>query len=548
MIRRACGGIARAVARSFVRAAWLVAAISIGACAPSPPRVLVQLVTDYAPVRDFDTITVSHDGAVELREAARDRSFGRAVRVTEIELPSTERTTIWLTLRDGEAVVQAQPRRVVPIAGSTVVVTFLVTRDCAGVTCPDAGDAEAIACIGGRCARPECSPEHPELCPACPGGCATSAIACVDDECRPEGVCFATANDDRCTTGQICVADLGCVDPELPPSDAAVSDAGIDASAPPPNLAFMTSATFAADFGGAAFASATCRARAMAAGLPGNFVALLGTSSSDALPLLDGSRGWIDTAGNAIADQPTEWLDGTMHRPLRRDENGSALPYTFAWLGATPGFTCSDWSSTSSAMSGSIGYSTNAFFRGDVTTCADRAGFVCVQTGHDTAIEEVAQLGRVAFVAADPGDLWTPGGGIASADAACMAAAGRHGLAGSYLAAIATSTMPAFARFSATGLPWVSVSGIPLAATPEGVIASGTGFLDSFFRTAGGNVAPGSPATWAWTGDATTNCGDWMMTTGVGQTGDASSASIRDLLSRFAYDCAGARPLLCLEQ
>jgi hypothetical protein len=212
----------------------LSSCLLLAACAPAPPRLVVQLVTDYAPARDFDSIRVTGPGHDVSVDVLGDRSYGRAVRVAELELASAERVTISLALFLGDTLVQMQPRRVTPIAGSTSFVTFLITRDCAGVMCPDAAEADAIACIGGRCANPECSAEHLELCPSpCPGGCTASPIACVESTCRPEGVCFDEAQDDRCAMGEVCVADEGCRDLSVP-SDAAVvpPDAGADAFTP----------------------------------------------------------------------------------------------------------------------------------------------------------------------------------------------------------------------------------------------------------------------------------------------------------------------------
>jgi hypothetical protein len=235
-------------------AALLLTALPLTSCSPRAPRIAVQLVTDYVPIRDFDAITVSFPGGTQTVAAASDRSYGRAVRVTELELPSADRVMLTLTLLSHDAVVQAQPRTVVPITGETTVTTFLITRDCGGVMCPGASDADAIACVGGLCVDPACSPEHPELCPTCAGGCTASAIACVVNACRPEGVCFASSDDSLCPAGQVCVSDEGCrdlsadagmladasrEDADLPDASVSLVDGGAVDTGPMPDAAVV---------------------------------------------------------------------------------------------------------------------------------------------------------------------------------------------------------------------------------------------------------------------------------------------------------------------
>lgn len=233
--------------RSFALLALL--ALSSFGCAPSAPHVSVQLVTDYVPGRDFDAIQVGLPGHTETVAAVLDRSYGRPVRVAEIEVSSLDRLTVTVALTGGARVVQAQPRRVSPIAGGTVVVTFLITRDCDGVICPGAAEPDAIACVGGRCVSPDCSAEHPERCPACGGGCPASAVSCVENACRPEGVCFAAPRDELCAMGQICDSTLGCRTPATPAPDASMlvdasadasSDAAIDGADAPASLAVLS--------------------------------------------------------------------------------------------------------------------------------------------------------------------------------------------------------------------------------------------------------------------------------------------------------------------
>lgn len=214
------------MSRSFVLAFLFLAGCS---CSSASPHVVVQLVTDYVPGSDFDGIRVAIGDRTETVAAYVDRSYGRATRVTELDLTSSESALMTVALLDGTSVVQMQPRRVVPLATGVTVVTVLITRDCEGVMCPGAGDAAAIACVGGRCINPACTPETPDLCPACEGTCAPSAVACVDTTCRPEGVCFDAPDDTLCEEGEFCAAEDGCIPGVIVPTDGGGIDAGRDA-------------------------------------------------------------------------------------------------------------------------------------------------------------------------------------------------------------------------------------------------------------------------------------------------------------------------------
>ncbi len=200
------------------------------ACAPTTASLEVQLVSDYAPGRDFDAVSTTIDGApsTETAPAATDRSYGRAVRVARFDALAPGRTRVVVELENDGRSVQSQPRIVTLRAGQTSVVTVSISRDCEGVTCP-ADVPSAIACLGGVCVDPECSPEHPELCAtACLPACVPGSIACVTRRCLPEGVCFDETDDTQCGAGEICVADLGCRAPFVAPAD---DDASMDADA-----------------------------------------------------------------------------------------------------------------------------------------------------------------------------------------------------------------------------------------------------------------------------------------------------------------------------
>ncbi len=118
-------------------------------------------------------------------------------------------------LLDGAGGRVAEGRAVVEVAGGTQAVTVVITRDCRDAQCPGAGDsAGAVACLGGRCVDPRCSPERPQYCPAplCTTAvdCAPRA-ACATPRCI-SGTCLYEPNDGACSADMYCNPNRGCVD------------------------------------------------------------------------------------------------------------------------------------------------------------------------------------------------------------------------------------------------------------------------------------------------------------------------------------------------
>ncbi|MEZ4339256.1 MAG: hypothetical protein R3B82_21760 [Sandaracinaceae bacterium] len=184
--------------------------------------LIVQVRTDLTPVREFDLARVVIEGSA-LRDvvtpAVDQRAWGQGARVAELTdlAPGSYRLTVRLERADGTVIV-SRPARV-ELAGGLETVTVLLTRDCAGVVCPDDGDPEATACLAGRCVVDECTEEDPGTCDV---ECASvadcghlSAPPCGSVECTPSGSCFVSPRHVDCGEGQVC-------DPRL---DACVSEA-----------------------------------------------------------------------------------------------------------------------------------------------------------------------------------------------------------------------------------------------------------------------------------------------------------------------------------
>jgi hypothetical protein len=104
---------------------------------------------------------------------------------------------------------------------STYSLTVILTRDCAGIVCPEVGgDPSLTSCVAGACASATCSPLHPEACaaPDCRlGSDCVPTSACVHPVCD-QGTCLMVGRDSDCEPGLRCDPTLGCVLPsgELP--------------------------------------------------------------------------------------------------------------------------------------------------------------------------------------------------------------------------------------------------------------------------------------------------------------------------------------------
>ncbi len=328
------------------------------------------------------------------------------------------------------------------------------------------------------------------------------------------------------------------------PGDGGPLDA--DGSAVTANRAFFLAADIPGDFGGRADADGLCSTEATAAGLDGEFIALLWTDDATPSDPLAGSRGWVDVAGLPLVDTPSQWTDTTMFHPLRRDARGAALDLEFAWFGGTSALQrCGNWaSSTMAGSTANTGGATGPL--GTTTACTARLGLFCAERGRNTMLAPTRDpTGRVAFVTAGN---WSPGAGRADADAFCADEARIAGLSGSFLALLLTSTEGHFDRFDTGGPTWVRTDGIPLAPTAADVAGPLPDWLDTFITlTADGGVRDSFDP---WTGSAGAHCNDWTsnLATDMGTLGDHTSAFRARMLDVFDATCDIAHPLYCFEE
>lgn len=337
-------------------------------------------------------------------------------------------------------------------------------------------------------------------------------------------------------------------------------DASPDARAFTTNIVFLSKRQSSGAFGGLDGGDGICREEAADAGLPGDFVAYLSGGGVDAIERLAGSRGWVRPDGRPVTDTTADLAAGKIVFPPILSAWGARLNNLSAWTGSAPdgtlspeGFTCSDWTSSSSSENGIVGQS----FAGDTTvsslgggSCADPRPLYCMSVGKNVAISAPPQVpGRRAFVTVGK---WPNGGGLAGADAFCQAEAGT--LPGTFRALLAGVGTSAASRFDTSGLPWVRADGLALSATaatffterdlPIQFSADGlTRFGGTTFYWFGAS----SPTA---TGTADTTCTGWTVTTGT-QTemtlGWGVHTAIWGLSTNYACTTAPMH-LVCLQE
>lgn len=210
--------------------------------------LVVQVRTDLTPVLQFDRVetrVVSVEPQLERAAPVDDREWGRGVRVAQFDdLAAGEYRFFVAAMLGDETVVERPVRATIP-AGDPYFVTVLLTRDCAGVECPQ-DDPTALACLGGQCVEETCV-EDPDAEGCAPPECTTDmdcgsmASVCATTSCTSSGTCFDEPNHDLCPAGQVCSVEDGCVPtggmvdggpPDAGPPDAGF-DGGVDAGACP---------------------------------------------------------------------------------------------------------------------------------------------------------------------------------------------------------------------------------------------------------------------------------------------------------------------------
>ncbi len=191
--------------------------VLLAGCGDEATLLLVDVRTDFVVGVEFDRVHVTAmqaDGAARIVDTDADpaASWGRGVRVAEVEGLTKGRVELTVELRRGPLTVAERPI-VVSLSGQTAI-TVPIARSCASVVCPSAGgDPAATACHGGLCVDPRCTEETQEYCgdPACTAAsdCPPPGGACAVAQCSG-GVCLEESDATACGTDEYCDPDVGC--------------------------------------------------------------------------------------------------------------------------------------------------------------------------------------------------------------------------------------------------------------------------------------------------------------------------------------------------
>lgn len=241
----------------------------------------------------------------------------------------------------------------------------------------------------------------------------------------------------------------------------------------PTNIAFVTSTTVTADFGGVAGGDTICQTHAQNAGLPGTYRAWLASSAGPAQSRLGTARGWRRADGLPLADTASSLVgDSRIFYLLVVNERGQRTFATRVWTGTNPdgsasANTCGDWTTqTGNGQVGNGNLASAGWTSDRPVECALAEPLYCFGIDHANPVTAPARPNpsRIVFTSR-PFTLTS--GGVAAADAACAAEAAAASLPGTYRALLSTPTVEANARFASTdGGPWARVDGVVPSATP----------------------------------------------------------------------------------
>jgi hypothetical protein len=271
--------------------------------------------------------------------------------------------------------------------------------------------------------------------------------------------------------------------------------------------------------GGLSGANANCNTLAGAAGVPGKFVAFLGTSTQSAFANLGSARGWVRPDGLPFTDTVANFQNNNvMWYPPIYSETMSIPTTGVFFTGARTTNTCSDWTSaTDMAVGGDNPYSAMAyFFNIDGFSCASET-YLCFGTDFNSQVSVTPVAGRRLFTSSEGFD---PSKGVGAADTLCQNEASAAGLANPthFLALLSTTTTAAQSRFNMNGTPWVRTDGVLAASTTANFMAGNFTASPSVTQT-----GAYSPTNYAWVGSkagpsavaASTqeDCNNWTDTT-----------------------------------
>jgi hypothetical protein len=359
-----------------------------------------------------------------------------------------------------------------------------------------------------------------------------------------------------CPDGLMCLADNLCHDPETP-ACAPEPDGGPlppDGAAIPMNYVFVTSTTVTpGTLGGFGKADMECSARAIAAGLPGTYVAWLSQEAPgiSAVSRLGTARGWVRPDMLPVADTVEDLVAGKLFYPPRLDEMGhdhsdgsfAVVTGTEANGTATTSRTCTSYTTTAGAATWGVPDATTVTWTNVGTPplpCNADAHLYCFGIDHTFAVGVDSVVGKRAFVSTIG---FSPDTGLANADNICTMEAFNAGLGSNFRALLAEPGRIATNRFTQGG-PWFRVDNVQIGTLDAPLapinVTTGRAYVTSEVWT-----GAASPAT---LGDATGTCNDWAAKTSTnGWRGDSTRSDPKRYFGLQTDLCMAPRSVYCLE-
>ncbi len=362
-------------------------------------------------------------------------------------------------------------------------------------------------------------------------------------------------------------------------SDASsnVADAGtIDASGPDAgptcplgaicednlNYAFVTSTNKPGnEIGGLIGADMLCANLAQTAGLPGQYVAWLSSSTVDARDRLEDASGWIRRDRRPFALSRSDLLSGQIIHPLSLDENGVTRHVDVATNTRFDGTrreqgqyaACDDWNGSQDVHeAGRSSETSNGWTSFDEHSCADNMHLYCLGVNHNNPVELPETSGfRRAWLSTT---ALAGGTGLSVMDAICTSEGDVLGV-DSALAFVATTTESAVDRLDLAGPTWVRpdnavlwLETIDIASKPP-LAAINLSNLGSVSNDSSAVVWTGAetPTALALPGD---NCQDWSSNSDLsrGLRGIPSSLLDYFFLTTQLFACASEFHFYCFEE
>lgn len=342
------------------------------------------------------------------------------------------------------------------------------------------------------------------------------------------------------------------------------------------NYAFVTSnAAFGANLGGLTGADSECAMAATNVGLPGHYVALISTSTTNASSRLGSAQGWIRTDGLPVAnDAASLFNSGKMYYPIDVDEFGVKFVPNFI-LSATNdngteepiqsgvSATCDDWTSNASTLEVIYGSATAAglgWLSTGGTFCTLQGSLLCFGTDLTAPLAPAATSGRFAFLSTG---TWDTATGMAAADTLCQTEATAAALPSpsSFVSLLASTTASPASRLNTSGANWVRTDGIPVASStgafvsgtwsaPIIVAANGTSYAATI--DPGDTVATGVSASvigsLTGAGTAATTCSGWTVDSSSGTLEEGRTGETAGFQVTFTANAAcGSYHVYCLQ-